>query len=76
MLLNILHQLLKGMVEDIYMLQCLKNIVKVKFKGVCVKMGRIKSFNQANRTVFLDEKFCYLFLYPTLKLFKKYSKVK
>ena len=76
MLLDILHQLLKGVVEDTHMLQWLKNIVRAKFKGACVKAGRTKSLNQANGTVFLDERFCCVPLYPTLKIFKGYSEVK
>ena len=76
MLLDISHQFLKCVVRGTNMLQWLKNIVGAKFKGVCIKTGRTKSLNQANKTVFLNEQFCCLFLYPTLKILKKYNKVK
>ena len=42
MMFNIFHQLLKEVVEDIYKLQWLKNIVEAKFKGVYVKTETTK----------------------------------
>ena len=75
-LLDILYQLLKGVVKDTHILQWLKNIVGANFKGARVKAGRTKSLNQASRTILLDKQFCCVPLYPTLKIFKEYSKVK
>ena len=58
------------------MLQWLKTVIGVKFKGARVNDGAMRFLQQANRIVLLDEKFCYMPLYPTLKIFKEYSKVK
>ena len=74
--LDIFYQLLKGVIGSIYMLQYLKNNAEAKFMGARVKTGKTKLLNQANRTVFLDEWFCYMLLYPIVKIFKEYSKVK
>ena len=76
MMLDILYQLLKGVVGGIHMLQWLKNIVGAKFKRARVKAGAIRSLHQANETVLLDERFRYVPSYLTLKIFKEYSKVK
>ena len=76
MMLDILHKLLKRVVGGIHMLQCLKNIVGVKFKEPRVKAGAMRSLHQANGTVLLDERFCCLPSYPTLKIFKEYGEVK
>ena len=75
-MLNILHQLLKKVVRGIHMLQWLKNIVGTKFKGACVNIEATRLLYQANETVLLDERFCCMPSYPTLKIFKKYSKEK
>lgn len=72
----ILHQLLKSVIGDIYILQWLKNIFGAKFKKVYIKASRTKSFYQTNRTIFLEELFHYMSLYLILKIFKEYSKVK
>ena len=76
MMLDILHQLLKGVVGGTHMLQWLKNIVGAKFKGARVKAGATRSLHQANGTVLLDKRFCCVPSYPTLKIFKEYSEVK
>ena len=75
-MLDILHQLLKRVVGGTHMLHWLKNIVGAKFKGAHVKAGAMRSLHQANRTVLLDERLCCVPFYPTLKIFKEYSKVK
>ena len=36
----------------------------------------MRSLQQANDIIFLDEKFRYMPLYETLKIFKEFSKVK
>ena len=54
MMLDILHQLLKGVVGGTHMLQLLKNIIGAKFKGVRVKARATRSLYQANGTVLLD----------------------
>ena len=76
MMLDILYQLLKGMVGGTHMLQWLKNIVGAKFKEARVKVGATRLLHQANRTVLLDERFCCSPSYPTLKIFKEYNEVK
>ena len=76
MMLDIIHQLLKRVVGGTYMLQWLKTVIRAKFKGAQVIARAMRSLQQANSTVFLDETFCYMPLYPTLKIFKDYSKVK
>ncbi len=43
MMLDILHQLLKGVVSGTHMLQWLKTIIRAMFKGACVKAGTTKS---------------------------------
>ncbi len=43
MMLDILHQLLKGVVASTHMLQWLNTIIEAKFEGVCVKAGTTKS---------------------------------
>ncbi len=47
-MLDILHQLLKGVVGSMHMLQWLKTIIGAKFKGACVKANITKSLQQAN----------------------------
>ncbi len=76
MMLDILHHLLKGVVWGTYMLQWLKTVIGAKFKGARVKARVTRSLQQANGTVLLDEQFCAVPSYPTLKIFKEYSKVK
>ena len=76
MMLDIFHQLLKRVVGGTHMLQWLKTVIGAKFKGAWVKVGATRSLQQANNTRLLDEKFCYLPSYPTLKIFKEYSEVK
>ncbi len=75
-ILNILYQLLKRVVDGIYILQWLKTIIGTKFKGACVKASTTKSLQQANETVLLDQRFCAMPFYPILKIFKKYSELK
>ena len=58
------------------MLQWFKTVIEAKFKGARVKAGTTKSLQQANSTLLLDERFCCVTLYPTLKIFKEYSEVK
>lgn len=76
MMLNILYQLLKGVVENTHMLQWLKTIIGAKFEGARVKAGATRSLQQANGTVTLDKQFCAVPSYLTLKIFKEYSEVK
>ena len=76
MMLDILHQLLKRVVGGTHMFQWLKTVIGAKFKGARVKAGATRSLQQANGTVLLDERFCAVLSYPTLKIFKEYSKVK
>ncbi len=76
MMLDIFHQLLKGMVGGTHMLQCLKTIIEAKFKGVRVKADTTKSLQQANGTVLLDQRFYIVPSYLTLKIFKEYSEMK
>ncbi len=54
----------------------MKTIIETKFKGANVKAGTTKSLQQANETVLLDQRFCVVPCYPTLKIFKEYNKVK
>ncbi len=75
-MLDILYQLLKRVVSSTHMLQWLKTIIRAKFKRARVKAGITKSYQQANRMVLLDQCFCAIPFYPTLKIFKEYSKVK
>ncbi len=75
-MLDILHQLWKGVVGGAHMLQWLKTVIGAKFKGARVKAGATRSLQQANGTVLLDERFYAMPSYPTLKIFKEYSKVK
>ncbi len=75
-MLNILHQLLKRVVDSTHMLQWLKTIIGAKFKGTRVKAGTTKSLQQANGTVLLDQRFRVVSSYPTLKIFKEYTEVK
>lgn len=76
MMVDILHQLLKEVVDGTYMLQWLKTIIRRKFKEVCVKTNITNSLQQVNGTVPLDQRFYAIPFYPTLKIFKVYSKVK
>ncbi len=77
MMLYILHQLLKGVVGSIHILQWLKTIIGAKLKEACVKTGTTtKSLQEANRTVLLDQHFRVVSSYQTLKIFKEYSKLK
>ncbi len=76
MMLDILLQLLKRVVGGTYMLQWLKTVIGAKFKGARVKAGATRSLQQANSTVLLDERFCAMPSYPTLKIFKGYNGVK
>ncbi len=75
-MLDILHQLLKEVVDGTYMLQWLKTIIKAKFKGAYIKAGTTKSLQQVNGTILLDQYFCAVPFYLTLKIFKEYNKVK
>ena len=75
-ILDILHQLLKELVEGMHMFQWLKTIIRPNFKGAQVKVWTTRSLQQANGTVFLDERFCSVSSYPILKIFKEYVKVK
>ncbi len=43
MILNIFYQSLKEVIDGMYMLQWLKTIIGVKFKGACIKAGITKS---------------------------------
>lgn len=36
----------------------------------------IRLLNQANKTILLNKRFCYVLFYLVLKIFKKYSKIK
>ncbi len=76
MMLDILHQLLKEVVGGMYILQWLKTIIGAKFKGARVKADTTKSLQQTNETVLLDQHFCTVPFYPTLKIFKEYNEVK
>ncbi len=76
MMLDILHQLLKRVVNGTHMLQWLKTIIGAKFKGARVKTGTTKLLQQANGRVLLDQRFRALPFYPNLKIFKEYSEVK
>ena len=76
MMLNIFHQLLKKIDGGTHIFQWLKTIIRAKFKGVHVKVGITKSLEYANRTILLDQHFCAIPFYLTLKIFKEYSEVK
>ena len=75
MMLNILYQLLKRVVDSMHILQWLKTIIGAKFKGACVNAGTTKSLQTANETIFLDQYFYTVPFYPTLKIFKEYNKM-
>ncbi len=46
MMLDILYQLLKGVVDGTHILQWLKTIIGAKFKGACVKASTTKLLNK------------------------------
>ncbi len=75
-ILDIFNQLLKLVVGSMHIFQWLKIIIKAKFKEACVKAGTMKSLQQANKIVPLDQYFHAISSYLTLKIFKKYNKVK
>ena len=76
MMLDIFYQLLKAVVGGMHIFQWLITVIGAKFKGARVKARTSRSLQQVNGLVFMDEMFCCISLYLTLKIFKKYSKVK
>lgn len=54
----------------------MKNIVGAKVKEVYIRVEIIRLFDKRNKTVLLNKKFCCIFFYLILKIFKEYSKVK
>ncbi len=76
MMLDILLQLLKSMISSMHIVQWLKTMIEAKFKKAGVKADKTKSPKQVNGTVLLNQCFCIVLSYPTLKIFKKYSEMK
>ena len=54
----------------------MKTIIGVKFKGVCINISIIKSLQQANGTVLLDQRFRAMPFYLILTIFKEYNELK
>ncbi len=75
-MLDILYQFLKGVIGGMNMLQWLKTVIGAKFKKARVKAGTMRSLQQVNSRVLLDERFCAVPFYLTLKIFKEYRSVK
>lgn len=75
-LLDIIYQLLKGVVRGRNMLQPFKKIVEAKFKRACFKADGTRSFNQAKGTILSDEQFCFICFYLIQKIFNECSELK
>lgn len=54
MILDMLYQLLKEMIDGMHIFQSLKIIIRAKFKEACIKASIIKLLKQANGMLFLD----------------------
>lgn len=62
-MLDIFYQLLKQVVKYMHIFQWLKIVTEVKFKKAYIKIGVTRSLYQANKTILLDKRFCYIFTY-------------